>query len=1093
MNEIRIKNKMKIGNQMIRALYIILGAVFFPVLFCVIFIGNHMNYNEGLKPATLLPNYVMFLMALLVIAVICLLARAAGKVQLTPKVDLIIDIVLAISFLLIFFVNIRITREIAFLLPWDIGVVGWEAQSVAEGNLTGYSAYYSIYSNNVPIVYILKELYSKAASMEGYPHVYRFIWLQVNCAMISIAGFFSCLTVKKLTREFVPTLFSFLLYLALVGISPWKIAPYTDSYGIMFPIMCVYFYVCYRDAKGAAAKYLLIALALISGAAGGIVKPSVFIVIIAVLGVELISFLLDHGKWKYLLAEAALAAILFWARGICVSYMMDDVGLDFNPEVEASWQNYFYMGLNEESTGSYHAGDAAIFGEFQTDKKARNEAALERGLARMKERGVLGSLYFWLRKMTMVFNDGTFGWRGEVWIDGDYPEALASNSRITDCLRDIFWPEGSYKREYDTFAQTAWILCISGVFGICFCPREQRGRYAVMVVSFLGIFFYQMLFEARARYLFVFLPLLVTLALCGIWQYVHWMAELTRGRKFLRQKEPSGQRADGGDYEVGKLSKERSKKRFLIAAAVVLAVHAAFFLFFGTRKAAFHEDEYFTYYYGAGHDVVNPYGSIQEKTGSELLNNFTVIKENRFRFDRVVGLSAIDVHPPLYYMSLHFMMSLFPYQFYKWFAILLNGGYSLVVCAGVMSFIFRLDKSRYRYFLALLTGVLYAVHPASISCVMFNRMYAMSAMWTVLYMNVLILLMENLTCRRKRFAVLTLCGSAICGLAFLTHYFCMYNLFFLTLGFCVYALFRKLRYKERCFVRMLVYGCSMVAAIGLAVLVFPASIDQIFFGEQGEGAFYGLFHIPTAYMFDLFMPVLNRNFFAGMMYPALAILGLALIVRAVLRVKRGRKTEGDVSTAFIAIGLLSSAVIVWLLCKTSLFLGDASSRYFYPAAALVLPVMVYCVCGTFLEAAELLPGKRVKAAACGGLSALVLFPAILGHIQGNVLFLYRDKLETLQYARDNAQYPLVMVYNRDTRYKTWYIANETWPYENVVFVMDDGEETVLDSEILRTAEKLIVYMDNPVEILDRLVAQNENLSSWSLLRHDHQYFVYVVE
>ena len=86
-----------------------------------------------------------------------------------------------------------------------------------------------------------------------------------------------------------------------------------------------------------------------------------------------------------------------------------------------------------------------------------------------------------------------------------------------------------------------------------------------------------------------------------------------------------------------------------------------------------------------------------------------------------------------------------------------------------------------------------------------------------------------------------------------------------------------------------------------------------------------------------------------------------------------------------------------------------------------------------------------------------------------------------------------MVYNQDTRYKTWYIANETWPYENVIFVRDDGDETVLDSEILKTAERLIVYMDNPVEILDRLVAQNKNLSSWSLLRHDFNYYVYVVE
>lgn len=544
---------------------------------------------------------------------------------------------------------------------------------------------------------------------------------------------------------------------------------------------------------------------------------------------------------------------------------------------------------------------------------------------------------------------------------------------------------------------------------------------------------------------------------------------------------------------MGELSTGWSKKKFLTAAAVVLIIHAAFFLFFGTRKAAFHEDEYFTYYLGAGHDVVNPYGSIQEKTGQELLENFTVTEEHRFRFDRVVGISSTDVHPPLYYMSLHFLMSLFPHQFYKWFGILLNGVYSLVACAGIMFFVCRLDKGRHRYFLALLTGLLYAVHPASISGVMFNRMYTMSAMWTVLYMVVMILLMEDLTCGRKRFAVLTLCGAAICGLAFLTHYFCMYNLFFLTLGFCLYGLFRKLRYKERCFVRMLVYGVSMVAAIGLAILVFPASMEQIFVGEQGEGAFYGLLHIPTSYMLELFLPVLNHNFFAGMMYPALVILVLALIVRGILRVKRGRKTEGDVSTAVITIGLLSSVVIVWLLCKTSQFLGDAASRYFYPAAALILPLLVYSICGTFMEAADLLSAKWAKAAVCGVLSVLVLLPAIVGHIQGNVLFLYRDKLETLQYARDNAQYPLVMVYNQDTRYKTWYIANETWPYENVIFIRDDEDATVLDSELLRTAEKLIVYMDNPVQILDRLVAQNENLSSWSLLRHDFHYFVYVVE
>ena len=101
--------------------------------------------------------------------------------------------------------------------------------------------------------------------------------------------------------------------------------------------------------------------------------------------------------------------------------------------------------------------------------------------------------------------------------------------------------------------------------------------------------------------------------------------------------------------------------------------------------------------------------------------------------------------------------------------------------------------------------------------------------------------------------------------------------------------------------------------------------------------------------------------------------------------------------------------------------------------------------------------------------------------------------ETLQYARDNAQYPLVMIYDFNTRYKTWYIANETWPYERVIFIQYNEEETVIENNALKTAEKLIVYMDGPEEILDRLVAQNEHISSWSLLRHDLHYYVYVLE
>ena len=529
--------EVKAGKQVLRVLYIVMGIVFLPVAFCVIFIGNRMNYNQGLKLTALFPNYVLFLLALLGAAGICLLALWAKRIRLTPKTNLIVNIVLAVSFLILFFINVRIAKEIAFRLPWDVGVVDVEARKLAEGIPLGYNVYFSMYSNNVPMVYFLKQLYVEARELGTYPYVYEFVWLEVNCALISLGGFFCCLTVKGLTKEILPTVLAFLLYLALAGISPWKISPYTDTYGMAFPIMCIYFYLCYRDAQRIGEKYVFMALSMIGGAAGGLLKPSGYIVVMAVLGVELISLLAARGRgWKYFLAEVGLAAALLLARQAYVDHMMEDIGLDFNPEIEASWQNYFYMGLNEESTGSYHPGDAGIIGEFQTDKNARNHAALERAFARMEERGFFGSIYYWLRKMTMVFNDGTFGWRGEVWINEPYPEGLAGNDGLTVFLRDIFWPEGNHVGRYNTLSQLAWIFCIFGISGICLCPEGQREKYAVTVASFLGIFFYQMLFEARARYLLVFFPLLAALSVCGMWQYVRLAAKGLEGWRLARQK-----------------------------------------------------------------------------------------------------------------------------------------------------------------------------------------------------------------------------------------------------------------------------------------------------------------------------------------------------------------------------------------------------------------------------------------------------------------------------------------------------------------------------------------------------------------------------
>lgn len=82
---------MRAGKYVIDFLYLLMGALFLPVFFCVVFIGNHMDYNEGLKVNALLPNYVFLAIALAGVAVICLLSWRVRKVCLTLKADLAID------------------------------------------------------------------------------------------------------------------------------------------------------------------------------------------------------------------------------------------------------------------------------------------------------------------------------------------------------------------------------------------------------------------------------------------------------------------------------------------------------------------------------------------------------------------------------------------------------------------------------------------------------------------------------------------------------------------------------------------------------------------------------------------------------------------------------------------------------------------------------------------------------------------------------------------------------------------------------------------------------------------------------------------
>lgn len=521
-----------------KILIVLLLMLFLPVLFSILFIDRLLPYYEECRLATLLPNFVLFPVGLPVLAVIGIWisrkrANCAEHTACKKYRALLKKLSLPAVFLLLYIVNVYIARETVYYTSWDPEIVRGYAYMLSGGIPLGYDLYLVLYPNNITISYVLGVLYNLAEHWKSYPYNSEFLWIQVGCALICIAGLAACLTVKRVTENRRTVWACAAAYIICVGFTPWKTVPYTDVYSMAFPVMSICFYVHYRYRERKASGWFCLGMAYVCAALGGLVKPSVYVILIAILLTEVWATLFsgERGRWKLLLLDAVLAVAVLAGSNMLKGKMIDEMGLIQNENIEATWHHYFYMGLNEKTTGGYNSDDCTMFGEFQDRPLAeRNKAELERGLDRIRERGVGGSLYFWLRKMVMTFNDGTLGWQAEG--DNESPFApIANGGAVTNFLRDVFWRNSRYAGRYNTICQFFWIMVLVCLPGICFDRKRTMGQNSLFLVSFLGIFFYLLLFEARARYLLCFAPLLVVQATLGLENYSFILSEFIKHRR----------------------------------------------------------------------------------------------------------------------------------------------------------------------------------------------------------------------------------------------------------------------------------------------------------------------------------------------------------------------------------------------------------------------------------------------------------------------------------------------------------------------------------------------------------------------------------
>ena len=520
----------------IAVLSLLLLVLFLPVFYAVIVYGANLNYNELHKIVTAVGNKRLLFCAVIgacLLGIIYFFARKIPYTKRSATLFVVGTLVFGVAFYL---VNIKISKCIAFYGGWDCGMVANSARWIYEGGELGYDDYYNIFSNNIPVTWVLYKLYSLSASMKDYPYNPEFIWIQYQCVLLAIAVVCTAFSALLISRNIGISTITLGLVSLLFGLSPWKTIPYTDGCSIVFPPLVLFLYCLFRRSKSRCA-YLLWFLLALAGCLGGIMKATCYVTLIAVVLVDLYWTITDDEallvKLKKTGCKLLLLAAAFFLASLGKQEMYRELDYHYDASMESGWSNFMYDGLNEETTGACSDGGMELVRAYAGQpKEIRVQKEMEGIKQRIWERGFGGMLFFWLRKQVMSFNDGTFSWHQEGFFHAwDYPEL--TDSSWTEPLRSFYWLEGDNYICFTTVSQGLWFFVLVGIIlealfladmGMTARKKQETAEPAdpdalclstVMIVIFIGMFLFIMLFEGRSRYLYNTVPVFCVMAVSG--------------------------------------------------------------------------------------------------------------------------------------------------------------------------------------------------------------------------------------------------------------------------------------------------------------------------------------------------------------------------------------------------------------------------------------------------------------------------------------------------------------------------------------------------------------------------------------------------
>lgn len=479
---------------------------------------------------TLLPHPVLMLTGLVVLTGLFLLIRTIGRrCHPTRWWKLSERSTLLLAGALFFATQMYLIYNYCFETDWDVQVLLDSARCLANGQRPNHNGwYYSCYPNNLfltaifgVILWVTKPLHLGALDFLSIVAVQSLFCVVTGWMLYQIM-------VHRWKRRDLAC-FGMALYLLLVGLSPWTSIPYSDAWGLLFPIAALWAYDCSALKEKPFLRWFLIIFCAFFGFK---IKPQVIFVLLSILGVDLgIAWL--HRKERGLIQASTRRSLLGGVAGavavLLPVFLINSVShIGHYKDSRFGAPHFLMMGLNRESIGDYSDYDVIFARQFTTARE-RDKAELKESWKRLREMGPKGFGQLVCEKTLVNYYDGTFFWGKEGYFYKTvFPER---NRHLSPFLRNLYYNRtihGAYYPYWCSGATAIWLGALALMFFAAF-GRPDRLTFIVML-SLLLLTLYETFFEARARYLYAYLPFYIFLAVQGIRQLEQGVSRL-RHRK----------------------------------------------------------------------------------------------------------------------------------------------------------------------------------------------------------------------------------------------------------------------------------------------------------------------------------------------------------------------------------------------------------------------------------------------------------------------------------------------------------------------------------------------------------------------------------